>query len=89
MNPVFPVAISTTIAAAAKPFVTHALAALVGLPSAAGFVSKSLIVADAMLLMGPGFIGVKTSWWLALHVDAGASLRMLWLRFVAIILAGL
>ena len=46
MNPVFPVAISTTIAAAAKPVVTHALAALVGLPSAAGFVSKSLIVAD-------------------------------------------
>ena len=39
--------------------------------------------------MGLGFIGVKTSWWLAPHVDAGASLRMLWLRFVAIILAGL
>ena len=42
-----------------------------------------------MLLMGLGFIGVKTSWWLALHIDAGASLTMLWLRFGLVVLAGL
>ena len=42
-----------------------------------------------MLLMGLGFIGVKTSWWLALHIDAGASLTMLWLPFGLVVLAGL
>ena len=49
----------TTIAGAAKSVVTHALAALVGLPPAAGFVSMVLIVADMMLLIGFGFIGAN------------------------------
>ena len=79
----------TTIAGAAKPVVTHALAALVGLPPVAGFVSMSLIVADMMLLIGFGFIGVNAPWWLVMHMDAGSLLTKLWLPLVAIVFAGL
>ena len=55
MNPAFSVVIFTTIAGAAQGFVvTLALALLVGLPIAPGFVSAALILAEVMLLIGLG-----------------------------------
>ena len=55
MNPGFSVVIFRTITGAAQGLVaTLALAALAGLPLVTGFVSRSLIVAEAMLLIGLG-----------------------------------
>ena len=55
MNPAFSVVIFTTIAGAAQGLVAMlALAALLGLPMASGFVGGSLLLAEAMLLVGLG-----------------------------------
>jgi DMSO reductase anchor subunit len=55
VNPAFSVVIFTTIAGAAQGLVvTLALALLVGLPLAPGFVGAALILAEVMLLIGLG-----------------------------------
>ncbi|MEO5696788.1 MAG: DmsC/YnfH family molybdoenzyme membrane anchor subunit, partial [Burkholderiaceae bacterium] len=55
MNPAFSVVIFTTIAGAAQGLVVAlAFAWLAGVPMAAGFVGRSLILAVAMLLVGLG-----------------------------------
>ncbi|WP_232324319.1 DmsC/YnfH family molybdoenzyme membrane anchor subunit, partial [Variovorax sp. WDL1] len=55
MNPAFSVVVFTTVAGAAQGLVvTLALAVLAGMPLAPGFLGMSLIVAEAMLLVGLG-----------------------------------
>ena len=55
MNPAFSVVIFTTIAGAAQGLVAMlALAALLGLPMASGFIGGALLLAEAMLLVGLG-----------------------------------
>lgn len=55
MNPAFSVVVFTTVAGATQGLVvTLALAVLAGMPLAPGFLGLSLIVAEAMLLVGLG-----------------------------------